>query len=208
MAGSFGIGLVGTGAHFSTTGFEKEGTGDQETNSAKETVNAPYGSVFAEYTFGEGHGLTLGVTYTPMHTTIGSRTRSDTVSASEETSTDTGTYIAKARVSNHATIYLEPTLMYDNFGVYLKGGLARVTVNSLENIAIGTDSSAYGDETINGVMYGAGITKRFDNGMFYKLEAVRIDYDTVKMIATTGNKNTIEATPEQVAGNLSIGWRF
>ena len=92
--------------------------------------------------------------------------------------------------------------------MYLKGGLARVKVDSLEVIALGDDSSAYGEEVINGIMYGVGMKGGFESGMFYKLEVIRIIYDEVKMTSTTGNKNIIAAEPEQLAGRLAIGFRF
>ena len=41
-----------------------------------------------------------------------------------------------------------------------------------------------------------------------KLEYVKIDYQTVKMISKTGNNHTIEADPEQQAFRLAIGYRF
>ena len=96
----------------------------------------------------------------------------------------------------------------DNFGLYLKGGVSRVTVNSLETIALGASSSVYGDETINGFMYGVGMKKAYDNGIFFKLEAIRILYERVKMTSTTGNKNIIHADPEQLAARFAIGYRF
>ena len=209
MAGGFGIGVIGAGAHLGTDGSERETTGDKEINRLDKDANVLYGSIFAEYTFGEMYGMTLGVSYTPMNSVLGSGERADTVSNAKETSTDTGTYRAKAKVSNHATIYIEPTFMpTDSFGVYLKGGVARVTVKSLENLDVGANSSAYGDEAILGYMYGLGMKGVYDNGYFFKLEAIRILYDTVKMTSTTGNKNVIEADPEQLAVRFAIGYNF
>ena len=211
MAGGFGIGIIGGGANFTTTGYEQETTGDSERNDAPDQkARVLIGSIFAEYTFGEAYGLTLGVSYTPMDGEIGSGERGDgNVATKPDSLDDDGTYKAKAKVSNHATIYIEPTIMpTENWGVYLKGGVARVTVNSLESIALGASSSAYGDETINGLMYGVGIKGGFDSGMFYKLEVIRILYDRVKMTSTSGNKNIIHADPEQLAARLAIGYRF
>ena len=215
MAGGFGVGIIGAGANFTTTGSETEGTGDQETNYAPDQdANVLYGSIFAEYTFGEMYGLTLGASYTPGNVSLGAKSRSDTETATNladtgQANNDAGRYSAEAKVSNHATIYIEPTIMpTENWGVYLKGGVARVTVNSLESIALGASSSAYGDETINGLMYGVGMKGGFDSGMFYKLEVIRILYERVKMTSTTGNKNTIHADPEQLAARLAIGYRF
>ena len=213
MAGGLGIGIVGAKAHLGTDGSETSALG-KDVKRHEQDTNIFYGSIFAEYTFGEMYGMTLGVSYTPMKQTLGAKSRTDTetttnVADTGQANNDAGTYRAEAKVSNHATIYIEPTFSPNgNYGLYLKGGLARVVVDSLESIALGEDSSVYGDETIHGYMYGVGMKGGFDSGMFYKLEVIRIIYDEVKMVSTTGNKNTIAAEPEQLAARLAIGYRF
>ena len=162
MAGSYAIGIIGATGQAETKGHEQEGSttgSDNERNSTTIKEGLLYGSIFAEYTFGEMYGLTLGVSYMPFQDAIlGSGSRSDTGSGKAGASNDNGTYTAKASVTDHTTIYVEPTFMAnENFGLYLKGGLARVNVNSLEAIGFGEDSSAYGDETADGVMLGLGI---------------------------------------------------
>ena len=124
MAGGWGIGIIGAGANFSTNGSETEGglgnanvfttDNNAEKTTAHEDTNLLYGSIFAEYTFGEMYGMTLGVSYTPMKQTLGAKSRTDTETATEVadtglTTNDAGTYSAEAKVSNHATIYIEPT---------------------------------------------------------------------------------------------------
>ena len=218
MAGGWGIGIIGAAAEFRTKGSETEGglgagPDNKEKTVAEKKKNLMYGSVFAEYTWGELYGVTLGASWTPGKQMLGAQSRTDTepgpTSLDSNASQDAGTYNAEAKVSNHATIYIEPTFSpSDNWGMYLKGGLARVKVDSLEVIALGDDSSAYGEEVINGIMYGVGMKGGFESGMFYKLEVIRIIYDEVKMTSTTGNKNIIAAEPEQLAGRLAIGFRF
>ena len=210
MAGSFGIGAIGSGAHFGTTGNEIDGG---ELNGAEQDANVLYGSIFAEYTFGEMYGLTLGVSYTPMDRSLGTKSRTDTQTtadaADSSASNDSGTYTAKADISSHATIYIEPTFMpTDNFGLYLKGGVSRVIVNSLESITFGEDSSAYGNETVLGGMLGLGAKVVHDSGLLFKLEYTKTIYETVKMTSTSGNKNIISADPEIEAFRLAIGYKF
>jgi len=96
----------------------------------------------------------------------------------------------------------------DNFGLYLKGGVSRVIVNSLESIALGDDSSAYGDETVTGRMFGLGAKVVHDSGLLFKLEYTKTIYETVKMTSTTGNKNIISADPEIEAFRFAIGYQF
>ena len=210
MAGSYAIGIIAATGKADTSGHETEGTGDKEKTSTSISEGLLYGSLFAEYTFGEMYGMTLGVSYTPMDRSIGAKSRTDTNTATKpDTLDDDGTYTAKADISNHATIYIEPTFMpTDNFGLYLKGGVSRVIVNSLESIALGDDSSVYGDETVLGGMFGLGAKVVHDSGLLFKLEYTKTIYETVKMTSTTGNKNIISADPEIEAFRLAIGYQF
>ena len=211
MAGSYAIGIIGATGKADTSGHETEGTGDKEKTSTSISEDLFYGSLFAEYTFGEMYGMTLGVSYTPMDRSLGAKSRTDTQSETTDSasSNDSGTYTAKADISNHATIYIEPTFMpTDNFGLYLKGGVSRVIVNSLESIAIGADSSVYGNETVYGGMYGLGAKVVHDSGLLFKLEYTKTIYETVKMTSTTGNLNIISADPEIEAFRFAIGYQF
>ena len=210
MAGSYTVGIIGATGKVDTSGSETEGGGDLERTHTSEQNDILYGALFAEYTFGEMYGLTVGASYTPMDHELGSKSRTDTTSE-DTTNADnsTGTYTASANISNHATVYIEPTYMpSDNFGLYLKGGVSRVIVNSLENIALGDDSSAYGDETVYGGMYGLGAKIQHDSGLLFKLEYTKTIYETVKMTSQSGNKNIISADPEIEAVRLAIGYKF
>ena len=217
MAGSFGFGLQGTYINVSATGSEKEGTGDGETTAEiKENNDTATAAFFAEYLIGDGeggHGWTLGMSFSPTSATIGARSRTDTQTAADAADTkggsdDSGTYEAKATVSKHATLYVEPTLMWDTFGIFLKAGVARINVNSDERIALGEDSSTYGDKAVTGYLFGAGITKRFDSGLYYKLEAVNTAYNSLTLTSTSGNKNIITADPSTLQANFALGYRF
>ena len=212
MAGSFAIGIIGAAGQAKTEGHEREGSGDKEKTIAtpiQESIQ--YGSIFAEYSFGEMYGVTLGVSYTPLHSVIGTKSRTDTntLLAHAAAAPDDGTYTAKADISDHATIYIEPTFMpTDNFGLYLKGGISRIMVNSLESISIGEDSSIYGNVAVLGGMYGLGAKVVHDSGLMFKLEYTLTSYANVKMISTSGNQNIISADPEIEAVRLAIGYKF
>ena len=211
MAGSYAIGIIGATGEIDTSGSETEkGVGnDGEINTTSFQQNIVYGSLYAEYSFGEMYGMTLGVSYTPMDRSLGAKSRTDANESTSGDTSDDGTYTAKADISNHATIYLEPTFMpSDNFGLYLKGGVARVTVRSLASIAFGEDSSVYGDEVIYGRMWGLGTKVVHDSGLMLKLEYTKTIYETVKMTSTTGNLNIISADPEIEAFRFAIGYQF
>ena len=218
MAGSYAVGIIAATGKANTKGSETEGVApstaegsDQERNTTSHQEDILYGSLFVEYTFGEKYGMTVGASYTPMDSELGTKQRTDTTTEALPAGSDdsSGTYKAKADISEHATIYIEPTFMpNDNFGLYLKGGVSRVVVNSLESIALGEDSSAYGNATVFGGMFGLGAKIVHDSGLLFKLEYTKTIYETVKMTSTTGNKNIISADPEIEAFRLAIGYQF
>ena len=86
MAGSYAIGIIGATGEVDTTGSELEGNqsadSDQETTTPRESETLVYGAIFAEYSFGEKYGMTLGVSYSPMTTELGTKSRTDSQSLS------------------------------------------------------------------------------------------------------------------------------
>ena len=216
------FGIMGTAADFETTGKEIEGYGvggvqvidTSATTTIGKSVQFP--SVFLEWSGGEANsiGYTVGLEYVPGTASLGSKIRTDTASVSgaetnTETNKDNNTYTAKARVSNYATFYVEPTYMYgENVGLYLKGAVSRLTIETLEDLASGTDSSTYGDEDILGASYGIGVKAVTPIGIFFKIEATKSVFQSVKLTSTTGNKNQIEATPEATNFRLGMGFNF
>ena len=199
------FGVIGNMATFDTDGVENEGT---EHNAATHSSDVDYPEVFLEYAAQYEHvGMTFGISVIPGDTEIGAKSRTDTQSDTNETSDDSGTYTAKADVSDHITIYVEPTLYAGNgFGIFLKAGVSHVTVNTLESITQGTDSSAYGNKSVFGGMTGAGIKYQAANGLLVKVEHTETVYETVDLDGNNGN--TISAQPEQSSTRLSIGYQF
>ena len=209
MAGGFTVGIIAATGKVDTKGSETEGGGDAEKTETSIQEAILYGSLFAEYTFGELYGMTLGASYTPVNSSLGTQSRTDTNTTTKGDTSDDGTYKAEADISGHATIYIEPTVMpNDNFGLYVKGGVSRVVVNSLESITIGENSSAYGDETVFGGLWGLGMKIQHDSGLLFKLEYTKTIYETVKMTSTSGNNNIITADPEIEAFRFAIGYKF
>jgi len=203
----FSVGVIGGTTDFDTTGNEYTAQTDTttETNAGSATGSVDVGSFFAEYTVAQGS--TFGIEVVPDTAEIGAKSRTDSNNAAD--TSDDGTYTAKANISDHVTVYVEPTfMMNEQFGVYLKGGAARVTVESKESIAIGADSSTYGDVDVWGVMYGAGIKLVSESGLFGKIEATKTEYGTVTLHSTTGGKNTITADPEAESARIAIGYNF
>ena len=96
----------------------------------------------------------------------------------------------------------------ENVGLYLKGAVSRLTIETLEDLASGTDSSTYGDEDILGASYGIGVKAVTPIGIFFKVEVTKSVFQSVKLTSTTGNKNRIEATPEATNFRLGMGFNF
>ena len=200
------FGVIGNMATFDTDGVENEGTG--ETTKATHSSDVDYPEVFIEYAAQYEHvGMTFGLAVIPGDTEIGAKSRTDTASDANDANDDGGTYTAKADVSDHITIYVEPTLYAGNgFGIFLKAGVSHVTVNTLESITFGTDSSAYGNQSVFGGMTGAGIKYQAPNGLLVKVEHTETVYETIDLDGNNGN--TISAQPEQSSTRLSIGYQF
>ena len=139
---------------------------------------------------------------------MGSKNRLDE-DGSDPAENDDGTYTGKAEVSNYASIYIEPTFMFsESWGLYGKVGAARLTVNSLENVGVGANSSSYADVDINGGMYGIGFRGQHSSGAFVKVEGLVTKFEGFTLTSTTGNKNTIQARPESRAVRIAVGYQF
>ena len=154
-------------------------------------------------------GATIGLNVIPGEHTLGKRSRTDS-DGDDAAENNDGTYTAKANVSQHVGLYLEPTYYMPGTetGIYFKAGLLRTTVDSLEDIAIGANSSSYGDETIYGKQIGVGFRSRHESGFFYKLEYSETDYDSIELVSTTGNKNKINADVDSQMFTFGIGFSF
>ena len=208
-ASGFAIGVTANDATFDTSGTEHETTGDKETTTTTVSEDVIYPSVFVEGVFqGEKLGISVGAAYIPGEAELGAKSRSD-ADGDDADENDDGIYVAKAEVSDHWAIYAEPTLYAnENFGIFVKGGISRVTISSGESIAIGGNSSTYGDEKVYGTITGVGIRFNHDNGMFFKLEKTSTDYEAITLTSTTGNKNKITADADQDATSFSVGYKF
>ena len=212
----FSVGVIGNYMTFDTAGYEIEGGGNvvaTEKTTGSISHDVEFGSFFVEYTSGnEGGGLgaTFGIEHVPGDASIGARSRTDAQSSTDDNgSDDSGTYTAKAEISDYYTFYVEPTLMAsENWGIYFKGGASKITVRSLESIALGDDSSAYGNEDVWGVLYGVGTKYVHSSGLFVKAEVVTTEYGTVSLDSTTGNKNVIEADIDSTSARLGLGYNF
>ena len=209
----FSIGATYSSLDFSTSGYETAGeaTGTGATratvlekNSTTKTGSGDIGSVFAEYTFAQGS--TIGVEHISGTTEIGKGTRTQTSAAGGGS---TGTVTAKASISDPTTFYVEPTYMFnDKFGLYVKGGATRVTVEPKEvSDTNGLVDSTYKNQDVWGIMTGIG-AKAYYNNFFVKAEYVETAFESYSYQSTTGDLNSITADVDTEETRFSIGYNF
>ena len=193
------FGVSGALTHIEASGTETEG-GEKNSASTDNIVVIP--SVFAEYAFG---AVTLGLDYIPLKADVSDKTkkRTDTETSVTGTATTTSTtrnQSAQAELKDHITLYANYNL---NDGLYLKGGVAHVTLNADESLGTG---SKYGEEDIVGYVIGFGV----DSGN-WRTEILYTDYEDISLtssVARTGvtTNNKIDADLDTLA--LKVSYAF
>ena len=189
FAAEFKFGVSAALTQIEADGSETEG-GETTNGSADNLVIIP--SIFAEYDLG---GITVGLDYIPLEADISKNTRSRQEpdgSSDVGSEADTGTNKAQAELENHLTLYTEIPVA----GVIAKAGYIMVDVNTLESLDTG---STYGNDSVDGYLLGVG----FESGN-YKVLLEYVDYDTVSVSSSTGNK--IEADIDTT--NIRVAYTF
>ena len=193
-------GVSGALTFIDASGTETEG-GEKNSGDADNIVAIP--SLFAEYVYSDT--LSIGIDYIPLSADVSDKTkkRTDTETSVTGTTTTTSTsrtQTANAELENHITLYANYNL--DN-GLYLKGGVAQVTLNTNESLGTG---SKYGEEDIMGYVIGFGV----DSGN-WRTELTYTDYEDISLtssVARTGvtTNNKIDADLDTVA--LRVSYAF
>ena len=208
-AGSFGLGGTGNIASVSADGTETDGntaTGTETENSITSATAGNefmFGSVYAEYSFGDGENFVLGIEHVPFSADINSKTLTRTdASQGAYIAQDTGTLKANAEISDHTTYYVE--LGQGASGLYGKLGWSSVDIKVKQNNASGYGT--YPDKTLDAVTYGIGYKTGFAANGVIKVEGFYSDYDSYSATSTTSN--TVKADLDVVGAKLSIGFKF
>ena len=193
-------GVSGALTFIDASGTETEG-GEKNSGDADNIVAIP--SLFAEYVYSDT--LSVGIDYIPLSADVSDKTkkRTDTETSVTGTTTTTSTsrtQTANAELENHITLYANYNL--DN-GLYIKGGVAQVTLNTNESLGTG---SKYGEEDIMGYVIGFGV----DSGN-WRTELTYTDYEDISLtssVARTGvtTNNKIDADLDTVA--LRVSYAF
>ena len=211
LAGQYGVGVTGSFAAVSGEGTEANKNGDADTSLRKANAsnNVIVPSVFAEYTM--DNGFTIGYDYTIGSADVNSSkiTRTDVTADGNEAVQDDGDTTAQAEIENVMQIYAEIPL---HAGLYAKGGYVQMDVNTLETSTVSTRAT-YGNDTVNGMVYGLGYKNSFGTNGFYKVEGTFTDMDSMTFqdsntTSGTPGGNKITADLDVTKATFAIGYNF
>ena len=196
------VGITGSMAMIDATGKETEG-GEQVTGGEAKN-NAGVLSVLAEYNNIMGSALSVGLDYIPGSADVSSSVKERADANGEGHS---GTNKAQAEIENHMTLYATYGL---GNGAYLKVGYVEADLNTLENLSSG---SKYGNVTIDGIEFGAGVEFEAYAGSVGRVELTHINYDEISIRSSTTRENVspnnlIEADLDVIRVSGSIGYKF
>lgn len=167
-----GISLMYVDSDTSGTESEKSGDVGPEVSAEKTVSEKFYGaSVFVE---GQLGGITVGLDYVPLDIELGSGSRTDTASDTNETTNDAGTYSASADLEDLLTLYVNVPVGPG----YLLGGIHHVNITTAETLP----NSTYGDKSVFGYQVGYGI-----KGDRLSIEAFYSDFESITLNSTSGS---------------------
>mgnify|MGYP001362677285 FL=1 len=196
------IGVSGTLGIFGATAKEtlSSDSGARAGNTAQDTEIAAigYGSVFIEKEFGM---FSIGVDYvpTPFESDTVETQKMDKRTAQSDTVT-AGVNKVQVDLEDLYSVYLAMNITENS---YIKAGITSVDVITNENMNTG---ASYGNTSLDGTMVGVGINNELDNGLFWRLEGVYMNFDGTSL---TSGDNTINLkSVDGVNGTLSIGKSF
>ena len=204
------VGVTGSMAMIDASGTETEGNA-KETTDADVSNNAGVGSIFVEYNDIAGTGLSLGIDYIPgtadVSSSVNQRTDAETSVTGTVTETSTSrVQKAQAELENHMTVYAT----YGANGAYVKLGYVQVDLNTTESLGTG---SKYGNDTLTGISYGAGVEFDVYANTIGRVEINRIEYEDISLRSSVARagvtaNNLIEADLDVTMVSASLGYKF
>ena len=217
QAGSFGLGVSGNVASVSADGTESEASStgtDVSVVSATAGNNFMFGSVYAEYGFGDGENFVFGIEHVPFSGDINSKILSRTDSCAGNncdessdtvmayTAVQSGTMKANAAIDNHTTYYVE--VGQGGTGLYGKVGWTSVDIDITQSVS--TNAGTYPDVSLDAVTYALGYKAGFGEKGVVKVEGFVTDYDSLNVTSTSSN--TVAANLDVVGAKLMLGVKF
>ena len=201
FAGETRMGFSAAFSNFDIDGTEKtKSSGQKQSKSHTEFTVVP--GLFIERA--NDAGLTFGFEFIPVEADLGSGKNSRTDTDTDDASDTAGTNKVSAEVSGHMTAYV----LVPAGGAFVRLGLIQADVDTTETLATGTK---YGNESVDGMVFGVGFDKERDNGSFIRVEGTYTDYEDLTFKGTLDAdsvRNTVDADIDAVALKVSIGKSF
>ena len=214
-AGSINVGVQAGVASLNASGSETSSLGTSgDTSVVKASVenrSVPIAAVFAEYE-SDFYGLTLGVSHIPMTADVSDsmKTRNDvekSVTGDATLNSDTRAFKANAEIENFNTVYVELPV---SGGFFVRAGMSQIDVNTTE--VASSNGGSYGNKTLEGTNFGAGLKGDFANGMGYKLFYEKTNFDTLKLTSTgnsvSGENNVLSADLDVAELKFALSYKF
>ena len=196
------IGVSGSMGIFGATAKEtlSSDSGARTGNTASDTEIAAvgYGSFFIEKEFGM---FSVGIDYVP--TPFSSDTVETAKKDQQTEASDTVTAVenkVQVDLNDLTSVYVAMNVTENS---YIKAGVTTVDVETNENMGTG---AKYGNASLDGTLLGVGINNELDNGIFWRLEGVYINFDGTSL--TSGDNTITLKSLDGVNGTLSIGKSF
>ena len=173
------------------------------TDTTKDVSNdVVFGSIFIEREL--DNGVTVGLDFIPFEAEFESRSTTQTSRTTGTTDTS-GTNKGTADVSNHLTLYVQPTKVLDDGSkLFATLGYVKADVESLVQSVSSTNKTV--EQTLEGFKIGVGTKRDIGANGIFKLELSRTDYDDIS--ATTSNSTKVTADIDATVLSLSVGRSF
>mgnify|MGYP001199079728 CR=1 FL=1 len=187
------VGISGNAGLFAASAKEVA----DETHKGSEHGEAAWPSIFIEKTLGDR--FAIGVDYVPA------ALETDTVETAKQDKDGSAT--ATDRTNTIQVDFEDLTTIYASLNVtdstYVKVGYVQVDVVTNESLETG---SSYGNVDLDGTSIGFGVNNDFGDGMFVRMEA---NYMTFDSVSATSEDNTITLNNlDGVTGSIKIGKSF
>ena len=200
-----GIGLTGASVH--TLGTETDPEGTKNDGKIYDSAAVEYPSIFGEVRFNivDRFGMTVGLSVIPGKAEFVTESKPDQDLTSTAGGTSTGISTVKGKISEHVTLYIQPTVrLTDIFSVYLTAGISKMDVEASAQLVTSTDFTK--TKSIDGTRFGVGVMAESANGFFIKLEGNASEYDDVSF--TTSDSTVAKADIDEESVSVLLGKAF
>ena len=203
------------GLSISKNSLDTDGKEDVDSNGSTDATKSvsddfTIPSFFAEYAvMGDRFGLVIGVDMIPGEADIDKRSITQDACGAKAggacPQTSAGTNSVEATVEDHRVFYIQPGLrLGDSAMLYVTYGDASADING-KSVSI-THTDINSTKSLDGEMMGVGLRRVSANGIVFKLDYAKTDYDTVTFTTDNSTKATADLDNTRLA--LSIGKQF